>query len=1450
MKKTVLIAATVNGLPEHLEALVQACKEYGLEATYVPWELAAEPGRARRMSDEVLRRACLVFFVWTKRCGGALPDTGESLAQYQLRRAAEMAVEVAYFWPKKLTIRHLKKDEAEDELWDRVTLEIKERLSEDDLKKKYQLNKCDRPDGLRRLANATIFHTLYPEVAENLKVLISSTVEDLRQEREELKSHLLNLGVDVKMQEHLLQAVPDPERTSLHLVQDSNFYLGIVANRYGSVVPRKGMSYTHLEYDHAKRLNRPVAVMLATEQFQADVTLEDEPRESRLLLKKFRQQLEGEQFRVEFSDGEELTAKAIGMIQRLRAPNATRMPFTSRIPSPPAPYYAHPYGLLDTEELVGRERELRELDDWVGTISSPLRSARVLVVEARGGTGKSALTWTWVKSNKERFKEGVIWWSFYHHNSTFGEFIDHALAYLDDELPPTDDPARDRIAQVHEHYPHYERRQERLLDLLYRKRVLIVLDGLERRLTLYNYMRALNYEHKDLDELVADLVAQYKGRFKGGADSPEIDLEARKYFRRMEPAEAQVLRRLVNPEHDLMCRILVTSRFFPSDLEEEYSERELPRCRRLPLAPFDETQTKRLWAAYGLTWEPGAWRLIEKCGGYPIYTCLLAQSVRRDQDGPGPFTKWDEADRNATRPEEARSLVVLSGIEGINGFERRVLYHIANNPLPTSFDELVDAFVGEDEECLDAEDLYRVLCDLRRRKLAGLEAQSASYDLHPIVRDGLRLSLSGDLEEYAKRSVKRIDWRRKHQEWQKRYRSLDELIARFVSVLETARVARAPDAPDLFLLCLYDLLRFRSYRFEYLHYTLEALAREADPDATPDVRASLHVRLSDSLILQGRVSEALAAAERALALSGAPATLAEAMLDQGRGLIHQTKLWGAERVLRQGLSTLARAGVYDGSVCRWLWAILGRVAVSRGDYELAGRALREAQRIGGTDDADALALELQLALATQPYRALEVADRRLAVSEDEQLGLGRISSYLGLAEAHLEGGSLDDARGYAYRGFDLAVTTGLLAYAPRAALLLGRVCRVKGMLPEARKYLDFALQEAEQLDHRAAALLEQARLLRAEGAAEDEVRAAAVEAGRLLWGEGGAYSFAKELAEVRALLGEEAEALLWAGAPAPPDEPMEELPKRVIDRSRLPQAAYFGRQRGSLSDTTGWSAEQVLGRLEAVKQQLDWGNTDGSAQRWWQAFEEENRHRQPLVLRLAEELEARASTIKEFFSSYLLSDTENILANLYFQDYSKIRKSIEEEQREGAEALRARGATPRAEELSGWAQKVVAYHAAQTRRTADDMRGDASLAWELRQACGWEEGGANVIAWWDDYEKRYLAHTPDLTLASLLEMTAGQITLAEFQHAFVNARTDDCEALIYYIEYDRLKEQEARRKKELAGSDAAAYAPKVENASPDDAPEQLGELLEELKSKAATRRRDGVWNRIRSLLRP
>jgi ATP-dependent Clp protease ATP-binding subunit ClpX len=101
--------------------------------------------------------------------------------------------------------------------------------------------------------------------------------------------------------------------------------------------------------------------------------------------------------------------------------------------------------------------------------------------------------------------------------------------------------------------------------------------------------------------------------------------------------------------------------------------------------------------------------------------------------------------------------------------------------------------------------------------------------------------------------------------------------------------------------------------------------------------------------------------------------------------------------------------------------------------------------------------------------------------------------------------------------------------------------------------------------------------------------------------------------------------------------------------------------------------DEIRGRLKEVKKGLGWANTTGSARNWWQAFEHENQHHLAIVLRLAEELANRKATITEFFLAYVYSNTDNIQANLFYLDYTRLKTEEERKRREAVMRNRHEG---------------------------------------------------------------------------------------------------------------------------------------------------------------------------------
>ncbi len=89
-----------------------------------------------------------------------------------------------------------------------------------------------------------------------------------------------------------------------------------------------------------------------------------------------------------------------------------------------------------------------------------------------------------------------------------------------------------------------------------------------------------------------------------------------------------------------------------------------------------------------------------------------------------------------------------------------------------------------------------------------------------------------------------------------------------------------------------------------------------------------------------------------------------------------------------------------------------------------------------------------------------------------------------------------------------------------------------------------------------------------------------------------------------------------------------------------------------VSEAFGWTAEAILARYEAVKGEIGWADASVAALRFWSALETEWKAARPaLLLRLAEEIWIRRSTVERFFRSYVFAGTANLQAVLHYHDY-------------------------------------------------------------------------------------------------------------------------------------------------------------------------------------------------------
>ena len=93
------------------------------------------------------------------------------------------------------------------------------------------------------------------------QVFVSSTYEDLQKERQEMMHSLLELDCIPSGMELFPAANEDQWTVIKQVIDDCDYYLVIVAARYGSLGP-EGDSYTEMEYRYTQQIGKPCMAFL------------------------------------------------------------------------------------------------------------------------------------------------------------------------------------------------------------------------------------------------------------------------------------------------------------------------------------------------------------------------------------------------------------------------------------------------------------------------------------------------------------------------------------------------------------------------------------------------------------------------------------------------------------------------------------------------------------------------------------------------------------------------------------------------------------------------------------------------------------------------------------------------------------------------------------------------------------------------------------------------------------------------------------------------------------------------------------------------------------------------------------------------------------------------------------------------------------------------------------
>jgi len=566
-------------------------------------------------------------------------------------------------------------------------------------------------------------------------VMISSTARDLPDHREQVRLACERAGfAPHDMMEHLPALDADAITASLTMVEQADVYIGVFAYRYGYVPDGHDISITEMEYDRAVELNKPRLIFFIHDDHP--VTGKDvETGLGALKLQALKDRIGKARVAAFFRSAEDLRGHVVEALTALTkqldaaGPEAASeravaaLHRKSAIPEPPEPYIAHPYTLLQTRELVGRQAELNALTDWVAKPRSPAHDARVFALVAIGGMGKSALAWKWfnqIAPNEMKPLAGRLWWSFYESDATFENFLNRALCYVSGE-----DEAAVRALAWHE-------REALLLRHLSEKPYLFVLDGLERILLAYNRMDASTLSDDQLDRQTANFVAGAAGLPASAAQSFTGEHRLRQTT---DPRAGAFLRKLTQVRQS---RVLITTRLYPYALQLPNRE-PCVGCFAFFLRGLNNDGAIELWRTLKVTGSRNELATIfHSIEGHPLLVQVFAGVVANYRKAPGDFAQWmvdhPQFDPTSLLVEQSRARIIAFALDSLSAEARAVLHTIAGFRMPANYATLEALLVGAGMACGTIQQIDQVLTELEDRGLIGWDRDANRYDAHPIVR--------------------------------------------------------------------------------------------------------------------------------------------------------------------------------------------------------------------------------------------------------------------------------------------------------------------------------------------------------------------------------------------------------------------------------------------------------------------------------------------------------------------------------------------------------------------------------------------------------------------------------------------------------------------------------------------------------------------------------------------
>jgi hypothetical protein len=509
---------------------------------------------------------------------------------------------------------------------------------------------------------------------------------------------------------------PTLEQASQEQVDRSDVFVLLLGHRYGARPPGRELSYTELEYRWAaERPELPLLAFVAAPNFPWPPDDIDRGADADALAQFVAQVKSRHEVKPLGEIGAFREDLLIALSRLAAVPSAvgqgeSKAPAKAR-PTAPAFLAVPPY--VGSAPFTGRAEGLAVLNEW-GRSADP-----VMVVEAIGGTGKSALTWQWVQDQAPAVIGGLagrLWWSFYESSASITRFLQELLAYTSGQPMP-------QIRRVNR-----TQLADEALAALRRHPYLVVLDGFERLLAAYHRFDPSKLRDEEVGPDIRSLI------------DPQAD---------------DVVRRLADAGPS---KILISTRLMPTALQGRFGE-YMPGVQHLRLPGLTDADTRALLARLGVRGsEPAIAGFFGPLGNHPMLAEIVAGLVRDYRPEPGGFDQWltdptagGTLHLSALDLTQRRTHILAAALDGLQPEARRLLGWLsalagsvnwptleAINPFqpepPSPIESDLAAWRSSEPVMRATAQLDAALKDLEERGLLWWDRSSNSYGLHPIIR--------------------------------------------------------------------------------------------------------------------------------------------------------------------------------------------------------------------------------------------------------------------------------------------------------------------------------------------------------------------------------------------------------------------------------------------------------------------------------------------------------------------------------------------------------------------------------------------------------------------------------------------------------------------------------------------------------------------------------------------